>query len=626
MKKAIAAIVAFAPALLFAAERTQMESSCPFGPMVSPRDQQRATWHAVSTAAELLAPSATASSAPGRRRANNPPANPSGSSIPQVNFIDTRLFAAMQAAGIAPTSLSSDEEFLRRVSLDLTGQIPDAAAVTAFLADTAPDKRAKKIDELLASDAFTDRWTMWFGDLVQNVQVASNSRETYFGRNVYYSWIKDSIKSAKPYDQMVREVLAGKGDSFAVGTANYVVRQLQPNGPAQDTYDNLAAHSGEKFLAQPLLCLSCHSGVGHLELVNTYLKGKTRNDFWGMAAFFAATRARPMVADPNQPNIRKFDVQDNPVGAYQLNTTSGNKTARQPLTDGTAVAAPAYLFTGEKPRSGEPLRDAYGRMLTADRQFARAAVNYLWKEMFGLGIVEPTNAFDLNRLDPAKLAAGATLQPTNPQLLEDLTTQFIQSGYSLRSILRTMAVSSAYQLSSKYTPGAWNEQWTPYFARHYPHRLTAEMMLDAVARATTVPVTINVLGMGPVTRAMQLPDPLEGARRPEGLWLNEFGRGDRDDSARTNDGAIVQALSLMNNTIVTTRVKRATANSTVAKALASTSDPGAIADQLFLATLSRRPTADERTLAVSYLGSGNLGQKAEDLQFVLLNQLEFLFD
>ena len=624
----LAAIVAFAPVLLFGAERTQQESSCPFGPfdLVSPRDQQRATWHAVTATAELVAPSATTSSAPGRRRANNPPSNPSAPTLPQVNFIDTHLFPAMQKAGVAPTSLSSDEEFLRRVSIDLTGQIPDAAAVTAFTADTTADKRAKKIDELLASDAFVDRWTMWFGDLVQNVQAASNSREYYYGRNVYYSWIKDSIKAGKPYDQMVREVLAGKGDSFANGTSNYVVRQLQPNGPQQDTYDNLAAHSGEKFLAQPLLCLSCHGGVGHLELVNTYLKSKARTDFWGMAAFFAATTARPMQYDPNQPNIRKFDVEDNVTGAYRLNTTSGNKTARQPLSDGTAVAAPVYLYTGEKPRAGEGLRDAYGRMLTADRQFARAAVNYLWKEMFGMGIVEPTNAFDLNRLDPAKLAAGATLQPTNPQLLEDLTTEFIKSGYNLRSILRTMAVSSDYQLSSKYTAGTWNEAWTPYFARHYPHRLTAEMMLDAVTKATNVPVTINVLGMTPVKSAMQLPDPLEGARRPEGVWLNEFGRGDRDDTARTNDGAIVQALSLMNNTIVTTRVKRTTANSTVAKVLASTSDPGAIADQLFLATLSRRPTPEERTLAVSYLGSGTLGQKAEDLQFVLLNQLEFLFD
>lgn len=622
------AAIAFAPALLFAAEPRQQEGSCPLGPasLATPHDQQRATWHAVSASAELVAPSATASSTPGRRRANAPPSNPAAPAIPQVNFIDTNLFGAMQKAGVAPTVLASDAEFLRRVSLDLTGQIPDSAAVTAFLADTAPDKRAKKIDEFLASDAFVDRWTMWFGDLVQNVQAASNSREYYYGRNVYYSWIKDSIKAGKPYDQMVREVLAGKGDSFAVGTANYVVRQLQPNGPPQDTYDNLAAHSGEKFLAQPLLCLSCHGGVGHLELVNTYLKGKTRTDFWGMAAFFAGTRARPMQFDPNQPNIRKFDVSDTAGVPYALNTTAGNKTARQPLQDGTASITPAYLFTGEKPRTGEPLRDAYGRMLTADRQFARAAVNYFWKEMFGMGIVEPTNAFDLNRLDPAKLAAGATLQPTNPQLLEDLTTEFIRSGYNLRSILRTMAVSSAYQLSSRYTPGTWNETWTPYFARHYPHRLTAEMMLDAVAKATNVPITINVQGLTPVKAAMQLPDPLEGLRRPEGRLLDEFGRGDRDDTARTNDGAIVQALSLMNNTIVTTRVKRTTANSTVAKVLASTSDPGTIADQLFLATLSRRPTADERSLAIGYLGSGTLGQKAEDLQFVLLNQLEFLFD
>src|SRR4051794_20777616 len=104
------AAIAFAPLLLFAAERNQVESSCPYGPgtdLRAPRDQQRATWHAVSTAAELLPPSATASSARGGRGANNPPANPSAPPTPQVNFIDTRLFAAMQAAGIAPTSLSS---------------------------------------------------------------------------------------------------------------------------------------------------------------------------------------------------------------------------------------------------------------------------------------------------------------------------------------------------------------------------------------------------------------------------------------------------------------------------------------------------------------------------------------
>src|SRR5437764_516187 len=122
---------------------------------------------------------------------------------------------------------------------------------------------------LLLGDAFVDRWAMWFGDLVQNVQVSSNIREYYVGRNAYHNYIHDSIKNGKAYDQMVREVISGKGDSFSTGASDYWVRQIQPNGPVQDTYDNLAAHSGEKFLGMPFLCLSCHNGLGHLDLVNT---------------------------------------------------------------------------------------------------------------------------------------------------------------------------------------------------------------------------------------------------------------------------------------------------------------------------------------------------------------------
>jgi hypothetical protein len=283
------------------------------------------------------------------------------------------------------------------------------------------------------------------------------------------------------------------------------------------------------------------------------------------------------------------------------------------------------MFTAEGPRTGETRRDAYGRILTADRQFARATVNYLWKEMFGMGIVEPTNAFDLNRLDASKLPPGWTLQPTNAALLEDLTTSFINSGYSLKSILRTMAISTSYQLSAKYTPGAWNEAWTPYFARHYPHRLNAEMLLDAITKSTSVPVTFTVNGIGPVTKSMSLPDTTEGARNANGRLLDEFGRGNRDDVFRTNDTAMAQALSLLNDSIVTTRVHKATAGSTVAKVLASTTDPASIADQLYIATLNRHPDTTESQLAVNYLKSGTLQNKTEDLHFVLLNSLEFLF-
>jgi hypothetical protein len=562
----------------------------------------------------LLVTGVVSVTAESRRRAVR---SPGGGALPVANFIDTQIGAKLSASGIAPAQIAGDEEFLRRVTLDLTGTIPTSAEALAFLADTRTDKRARKIDDLLRSDVFTDRWTMWFGDLVQNVQVANNSREYYIGKNLYYGEIRESIRAGKPYDQMVREVLAGEGNNFQSGVANYVVRQLQRNGPPQDTLDNLAAHSAEKFLGIPMLCISCHNGLGHLELVNWWLREKKREDFWKMAAFFSRTTARGQrYTDPTNPNanIIRFDVGTNPTGAYLLGTTDGNKSPRYVPPGTSNVVTPAFITTGETPRPGEPYRVAYGRMLTADRQFARATMNLLWKEMFGRGLVEPVNSFDLSKL---------ATQPSHPQLLEALADELTAKGFSLREVLRTMASSNAYQLSAQY---AGTQPDASYFARRSPRRLQSEVLFDAVTAATAVPAQFSINGAPQVTKAMQLPDPLDGGRRgPSALFLNNFGRGNRDDVLRTNDAAISQSLSLMNDTTLTSRVKR-TGNSTVQKILTASSDPATITDQLYLATLSRRPTTQERQIASDYLRAGPLTERTEDLQYVLLNSLEFLFN
>ena len=599
-------------------------ADCPVGgTAVSPHIERERIQRALSANAEALAPTAapTATSTNRRRSVGKPPAD-ALKKLPIANFIDTHISAKLVSANISATDIAGDEEFLRRVTLDLTGAIPTATDVQSFVADTTTDKRARKIDALLKSDAFSDRWTMWFGDLVQNVQISTNSREYYLGRNAYYTWIRDSIRANKPYDAMVREVLAGEGDNFVSGVANYIVRQIQRNGPPQDTLDNLAAHSTERFMGMPVLCISCHGGVAHLELVNWYLRGKTRDDFYKMAAFFSRTTLRgSQYTDPNNPNangIIKFNVGLNPAGAYLLNTTDGNKSPRQPAPGQSPVVTPAFLTTGEQPRSGESYRVAYGRMLTADRQFARATANYLWKEMFGLAFVEPVNSFDLAKLSE---------QTIHPELLEAMTDEVIAKGYNLREVLRTIALSNTYQLSARYTPGSWSENWVPYHARRYPRRMHAEVVFDALVSATGVTANLPVQGLAPVTKAMQLPDPLEGGNRrsPIALFINTFGRGNRDDVARTNDSAISQALGLMNDTFVTTRIKRSTRGSTVERVLASTSDPGSITDQLYLATLSRKPNAEERQTAIDFLKAGPLTERTEDLQFVLLNSLEFIF-
>lgn len=604
-------------AALLAAPAMAQSADCPVGGKpISPHLQREQLYRTLSLNAETVA--ATSSSS--KRRAVSKPVG-GFEPLPVANFIDTHIGAKLEKDKVSPASIAGDEEFLRRLYLDLTATLPTPAEVQAFTADTAADKRAKKIDALLKSDAFVDRWTMWFGDLVQNVQISTNSREYYIGRNVYYTWIKDSIRANKPYDAMVRELLAGEGDSFASGVANYVVRQIQNNGPPQDTLDNLATASTETFLGMPVLCISCHDGAGHLELVNWYLRFKTRNDFWKTAAFFSRTTARPVrTSDPAFPNamIFKLNIGSNPAGAYLLNTVDGNKSPRQPAPGQPATVNPAFLLTGEQPGTGEPYRVAYGRMLTKDRQFARATVNYLWKEMFGLALVEPLTSFDLSKLET---------QPTHPALLEALADELIAKNYDLREMLRVIASSNTYQLSARYTPSAWSENYVPYFARRYPRRLHAEVLYDAIVSATGVTTQLPIQGMNNVTKAMQLPDPLEGGRRNQvGLFLSNFGRGNRDDVSRTNDSAISQSLALMNDPLISRVIKRATPGSTVGKVLAVTSDRGMVADQLFLYTLSRVPTAEEREAAIDFLNDGNLNDRAEDLQFVLLNSLEFLFN
>lgn len=578
---------------------------------------ERDVWRTLSVRAEEVAPS-VAAPVPGRTRAALPPSAPPPPKFTPVNFIDEEIFGKMVRDRIYWTVASGDAEFLRRVTLDLTGEIPPPSTVKAFLGDTSAGKREKMIDQLLASDAFADRWTMWLGDLVQNVTPATNTTIGEISRDSYYRFLRSSIQSGKPYDLIVRQLISGAGDVVSHGEAVFFARQSQGNGPSQDTLDNLSAFTGSRFLALNLQCLSCHGGFAHLEQVNSSLAKKNRMDFWQNAAFFAQVTNDP-IAYPPGTNGRIGSFKDNTTGEYRLNTTSGNKTPRLPV-DGVSVVAPAFILTGERPAPGEVRRVAYARMLTAHPQFARATVNYLWKELFGLGIVEPADNHDLLRQDPATLAKGAVLQPTHPDLLTKLADTFVANGYDLRATLKLMVMSSAYQLSSRYAPGTWSEAWTPYFARHYPRRLMAEALLDAIMRATGGNFSAETYGV--YSKAMAIPDTSGGG--PYRIFLDTFGRGNRDDEPRTDDGNAVQALAMLNHSVVVFNIHNAP-GTTVQKILAATNDAGTIADTLYLATLSRFPTSSERDAAIVQLGNGDLSKNTEDLQFALLNKLEFLF-
>lgn len=557
-----------------------------------------------------------------------------GAAIVRQNFIDDEIFTRITAANIQPAPLAGDEEFLRRVTLDLTGRIPSATDVTDFLQDSSSFKRDNLIDALIASPEFTDRWTLFFGDLFQNNSNGVQVSRGIQGRDAFYLYLRDSIAQNKPYDVMAREMITATGDSWYVGEANWPVGNTISMGPIQDTYDGAAVDLSSMFMGiNSVDCLLCHNGARHLDQVNLWGSTELRQNMWGLAAYFSRTVMTRSMQGTGTGTI----VSDNTTTTadYRLNTNSGNRTARQPI-GGVASIAPRYPFSnsanpGGGVMEGETYRQALARQITADLQFSRAAVNYIWERMMGEAFVSPTNAFDLRRLDPNNPPpAPWTLQPTNPQLLDRLARDFQSNGYDIRRLTGLIAKSSAYQLSSSY-PGDWQPSYVPYYARKFARRLDSEEIHDAVVKATSMTQIYNFASpsiLPPTSWAGQFPDTQEP--RSNGAvaqFLNAFGRGDRDLNPRRTDGSVLQALTMLNNTFVTNRSRvNGPAPASVTTLLQQTADPDTIIRQLYLNTLSRRPTqAEVDTAMPSFLQLGNL-EAAEDLQSVLLNRLEFLFN
>jgi hypothetical protein len=559
------------------------------------------------------------------------------STIPHKNFIDDSIFGRMAAAGIQSAPIASDVEYLRRVTLDLTGRIPSGGDVVAFLADTNPSKRDAKVDQLIGSPEFVDKWTMFFGDLFKNNAQSQNINRQVQGRDAFYLYIKDAITQNKPYDQVAREVISASGDSFVQGQVNWPLGNTVTMGPAQDTYDGQSVNLASMFLGINVVdCLLCHDGARHLDQVNLWGSTQVRRNMWGLSAYFARVRTQQQVVTvTNNQRITKFIVTDAATGEYQLNTTTGNRVGRQPI-NGVSVIPPKNPFISVIPfgdpsgiSTGETRRQALARQVTGDLQFSRAIVNYIWEKFMVEAFVSPANTFDMARLDSANPPpAPWTIQPTNPDLLDALAKWFQANHYDLRALMGLIAKSTAYQLSADY-PGTWDASFVPYYARRYVRRLDAEEIHDAVTKATALPGNYTIQGsdLPPAQWAMQLPDTKEPRSNPAVVtFLNAFGRGDRDTSFRRSDGSILQGLTMLNSPILMGRIHQNNTGSHVATLLSETSDSSTILYDLFLNTLSRPPSSAEISLFLPMFQQQGNRVAAENLQWILLNKMDFLFN
>lgn len=568
---------------------------------------------------------------------------------PAPDSIDYYIQRDLRANNVTPADKTDDYTFIRRVTLDLTGRIPTADRVTTFIYSLDNDKRAKLIDELLAKPEWVDKWTMYYGDLLQNnaSNVAGTQRRAE-GRNAFYKYIHDSLAANKPYDQMATELIAAQGaNSFdqANGQMNWVIGGVVGGGPQQDIFDQQTTNLTEQFMGMTHVnCLLCHNGRGHLDSINLWASQTTRYQAWQLSAFMSHTNAvRTKIVDPSQPQnnnlyywtLNKFTTD------YQLGSTTGNRPARTYVGTGASqikTVTPAYLFGSGKPNPGEDYRVALARLVTADPQFARAAVNYMWAQLFGRGIVDPPDQFDPARQDASNPPpAPWTLQPSNPALLDALTKHFVASGFDLKALQREITNSETYQLSSTYN-GDWDVTNEKYFARKFVRRLWSEELHDAVVQATGIVPSYNVSGFssasttysvvspgfGMVSYAMQLPDVVGMPGGSVTTFLDTFLRGDRDANPRKQDGSILQALDMMNDSFVESRVKSTVAAGFLFKNV-YLSNPQLVTS-LYLNVLSRKPTDDEMNTAVQKLSAGNKATAAEDLFWALFNKVDFIFN
>ena len=507
---------------------------------------------------------------------------------PISNFIDKFVFDKLRRFRIPPSPLSSDQEFFRRVCLDLTGTLPPPERTREFLASKDPAKRTKLIDTLMASPEFVDYWTYRFDDLFR-VGVFPNGINAKWSQ-MYADWVRDGIASNKPYDQMARERIAAQG--YDGPTRHYLPYDVI--GPAGETM----AEEVRVFFGRRLDCAQCH---------NHPYEAWSQDQFWGLAAFFS--RVFKMGDQGNE-----YVVFDHPAGEAMGNgDVNGSIKLFHPRTkvelkpallDGTVVEGSAR----ENPR--KVLAD----WMVKNPYFAEAAVNRIWSYMFGRGIVDPVDDF------------RSTNPPSHPELLDRLAAEFRSHHHDLRYLIKTIAASRTYQLSGKPLP-ANSEDHTNY-SHASPRPLDAEVMLDAISSVTGVKESFTTgisgdekdSGRAPAgTRAITLRQPDMYYSR----FLDIYGRPNRLTlPERSGKANLNEALHMLAGAEYQERL--ATPGSRLRSLLTQSRSDDQVIEEFYLAAYARLPEADESAAIRKLIASRENREDAlRDFVWAVLCSREF---
>ena len=506
---------------------------------------------------------------------------------PKRNVIDKRVIEQLRRLNLKPSKPSSDSEFIRRVYLDVVGMLPTPQETKAFLADTSETKRDDLIEKLLAQPEFVDYWAYRLSDLF----LISSKKLRPQALKAYYDWLRGEIEKITPWDQLVRQVVAAKGDTLKNGAANFYSIHQDP--------ETMAENVSQAFMSLSINCAKCH---------NHPLEKWTNDQYYSFANLFARVRAKGWGGDARSGDgARTLFIADR---GDLIQPRTGKPQPPAPL-DGQAIASD----------STEDRREALADWLTSPENpyFTRSIANRVWANFFGRGIVEPVD--DLRISNPA----------SNEPLLQAISEYLAKNDYDLKSLMRLILRSETYRRSS--TPLPENEGDQKYYSRYYPRRLMAEVLQDAITSVTRVSPKYNQITLSDGstegtslyregTRALQLSDSAVTSH-----FLKTFGRNEREiicECERSNKPSMVQVLHLSNGDTLNNnlRSKQSCVNTMI------TQGNDDIIDEAYLLCLSRRPSDSERKRLLNIFEVAPETERrgvVEDLFWALMTSREFLF-
>ena len=491
--------------------------------------------------------------------------------VPEQNYIDTLVYNRLKDLNILPSNVTSDEEFVRRVYLDLNGKLPDVRALDRFISDTAPDKRERLVDELIGLPDFQKLWVMHWAELLQ---IRTNNGMSPKALTLYDQWLRERVYEGQTIDRIVRDLLPASGGTFSNPPTNYFQTETSPQLIAESV--------AQVFLGTRIQCAQCH---------NHPFDRWTMDDYYGFASFFSQVGYKPG-SDPRELtiyNLGEGDIKHPVAGRKVVNKFLGG-------------AMPDL-------KPGEDYREPLAKWLTSRQNpaFARNVANVVWSHFFGLGIVDPIDDFRVSN------------PPSNPELLDALAEHLVAYEFNVGKLASDICKSRTYQLSVATNPSNQLDQ------RHFSHgkvrRLRAEVLLDCIGQVTKAPERLP--GLPEDGRAIELAD----GPTPN-YFLSTFGRSTRSTPCSCEvktSPTLSQALHLLNGEATNGKIRQ---GDVVKKLLDESSDnPQRVATELFRLCYSRSPKTDELKAIDQQLSDYATPREGlEDLFWALLNANEFVFN